>query len=69
MHSYQFPKDALSYKNHHNLKIVWYEDLTTNFEREVEALAEFTRYQMSEGKMEVKECFSLSNIIAMAQMI
>ena len=66
MHSYQFQKDALRYKNHPNLKIVWYEDLTTNFEREVEALAEFTGYKMSEGKMEVKEYFSLSNINAMA---
>ena len=53
MKSYQFQKDALSFKDQTNLKIVWYEDLTTNFERQVKELAEFTGYKMTDENMKV----------------
>ena len=48
-----FKKDALSYKDHPNLKIVWYEDLSTNFENEVESLSDFTGYKMTEETIKV----------------
>ena len=48
-----FQKDALSFKDNPNLKIVWYEDLTTNFERQVKELAEFTGYEMTDENMKV----------------
>ena len=36
------------------MKIIWYEDLTTNFEEEVRGLSEFTGYKLSEENMTVK---------------
>ena len=43
----------MSFKDHPNLKIVWYEDLTTNFERQVKELAEFTGYKMTDENLKV----------------
>ena len=35
------------------MKILWYEDLTTNFEEEVRGLSKFTGYELSDENMKV----------------
>ena len=54
------------------MKIVWYEDLSTNFEKEIESLSEFTGYKMTEDSIKVNnfkimydllECPNYYNII------
>ena len=52
-------KDALKHKNHPNMKIIWYEDLTTNFDEEVRGLSEFTGYKLSEENMTVKAIINI----------
>ena len=45
----------MKYRDHPNMKLVWYEDLNTCFEDQVNDLSNFLGYTMTDENMKVRQ--------------
>ena len=45
----------MKYRDHPNMKLVWYEDLNTCFEDQVNDLSNFLGYTMMDDNMKVRQ--------------